>query len=110
MLFRSCSSFTDVLIFSSDKTEQTVSYKIVNFLEEKGITAEVYPEPKKMNHQYTYAEKKDIPFGIFITSILKIILYSCPIALIAYGLVSVRCCLVASNLRREAEEIKKWRE
>lgn len=61
------SSFTDVLIFSSDKTEQTVSYKIVNFLEEKGITAEVYPEPKKMNHQYTYAEKKDIPFGIFIT-------------------------------------------
>lgn len=46
----------------------------------------------------------------YSVSILKIILYSCPIALIAYGLVSVRCCLVASNLRREAEEIKKWRE
>lgn len=46
----------------------------------------------------------------YSVSILKIILYSCPIALIAYGIVSVRCCLVASNLRREAEEIKKWRE
>ena len=46
----------------------------------------------------------------YSVSIPKIILYSCPIALIAYGIVSVRCCWVASTLRREAEEIKKWRE
>ena len=46
----------------------------------------------------------------YSVSILKIILYSCPIGLIAYGLVSVRCYFVASNLRREAEEIRKWRE
>ena len=46
----------------------------------------------------------------YSVSILKIILYSCPTALIAYGIASVRCCWVASTLRREAEEIKKWRE
>lgn len=59
-------SFTDVLIFTTEKTDQALSYKIVNFLEQKGVNAEVYPEPKKMNHQYNYAEKKGIKFGLFI--------------------------------------------
>lgn len=59
-------SFTDVLIFSLPEDAQVLSYKIVNFFESEKINAEVYPEPKKMNHQYTYAEKKDIRWGIFL--------------------------------------------
>ena len=60
------SSFTDLLIFSLPEDDQALSYKIVNFFEAEKINAEVYPEPKKMNHQYTYAEKKDIRWGLFL--------------------------------------------
>ena len=60
------SSFTDLLIFSLPEDDQVLSYKIVNFFEAEKINAEVYPEPKKMNHQYTYAEKKDIRWGLFL--------------------------------------------
>ncbi|QOW61822.1 histidine--tRNA ligase [Treponema pedis] len=59
-------SFTDVLIFSDTGTDFALSYKTAAFFEACGINAEVYPEPKKINHQYTYAEKKDIKWGIFI--------------------------------------------
>lgn len=59
-------SFTDLLIFSLPEDDQVLSYKIVNFFEAEKINAEVYPEPKKMNHQYTYAEKKDIRWGLFL--------------------------------------------
>lgn len=59
-------SFTDLLIFSLPEDDQALSYKIVNFFEAEKINAEVYPEPKKMNHQYTYAEKKDIRWGLFL--------------------------------------------
>ena len=63
---RARGSFTDVLIFSSEKMETALCYQAARYLEEQKINAEVYPEAKKMNHQYAYAEKKDIPFGIFI--------------------------------------------
>ena len=59
-------SFTDLLIFSLPEDDQALSYKIVNFFEAEKINAEAYPEPKKMNHQYTYAEKKDIRWGLFL--------------------------------------------
>ena len=59
-------SFTDLLIFSLPEDDLVLSYKIVNFFEAEKINAEVYPEPKKMNHQYTYAEKKDIRWGLFL--------------------------------------------
>ncbi|UTC68186.1 MULTISPECIES: histidine--tRNA ligase [unclassified Treponema] len=60
-------SFTDLLIFSLPEDSQILSYKISNFLETQKINSEVYPEPKKMNHQYAYAEKKDIRWGLFLT-------------------------------------------
>lgn len=59
-------SFTDVIIFTNTNENLASSYKLASYFEANGINAEVYPEPKKMNHQYTYAEKKDIPFGVFI--------------------------------------------
>lgn len=46
----------------------------------------------------------------YSVSILRIVLYACPVALIAYGIASVKCHFVASALRREAEELERWRE
>ncbi len=60
-------SFTDVLIFSTPDSGLALSYKTASFFESCGINAEVYPEPKKINHQYAYAEKKDIVWGVFIS-------------------------------------------
>ncbi|MCE5255652.1 MAG: histidine--tRNA ligase [Spirochaetaceae bacterium] len=33
-------------------------------LRKAGISSEVFPEPKKMSHQYSYAEKKGIPYAL----------------------------------------------
>lgn len=59
-------SFTDLIIFTGYNDDLALSYKLAAFFEENGIHTEVYPEPKKMNHQYAYAEKKDISWGVFI--------------------------------------------
>lgn len=59
-------SFTDLIIFTGHTDDLALSYKLASFFEHNGINTEVYPEPKKMNHQYAYAEKKDISWGIFI--------------------------------------------
>lgn len=60
-------SFTDVIIFTSADTDLKMSYKTASYFESCGINTEVYPEPKKMNHQYAYAEKKDINWGVFLS-------------------------------------------
>ena len=38
------------------------------YLEQCGCRVEVFPEPKKIQQQYGYAEKKGIPWGLFIES------------------------------------------
>lgn len=46
--------------------EATEAYKVVAQLREKGIAAEIYPENAKLKKQFTYAEKKKIPYIVFI--------------------------------------------
>lgn len=60
------SSFVDVEIFCLDD-DLCVSYQaLAEVLRAKGISSEVFPEPKKMNQQYMVAEKKGISFGILM--------------------------------------------
>lgn len=48
------------------ENEATEAYKLVAQLRNKGIAAEVYPESSKLKKQFTYAEKKKIPYIVFI--------------------------------------------
>jgi histidyl-tRNA synthetase len=59
-------SFVDVEIFCLDE-ELSVEYQaLAESLRAKGLSAEVFPEAKKMNQQYVVAEKKGISFGILM--------------------------------------------
>lgn len=58
--------FTDLLIFCEKTTDLRLSCRAATYLEHIGVQAEVFPEPKKIQQQYTYAEKKGINWGLFI--------------------------------------------
>lgn len=45
--------------------EALESLKLIKALREKGVSVELYPDSAKLKKQFTYAEKKDIPFLIF---------------------------------------------
>ena len=47
------------------ENEAEEALKIIAKLREKGISAELYPEPAKLKKQFTYAEKKGIPNLVF---------------------------------------------
>ena len=47
------------------ENEAVEALKIIAKLREKGISAELYPEPAKLKKQFTYAEKKGIPNLVF---------------------------------------------
>jgi histidyl-tRNA synthetase len=55
-------SFTTVLFANFGTEEQNSCLKIASLLREKGISAEIYPEPAKLKKQLEYANKKNIPF------------------------------------------------
>jgi len=57
-------SFTDAVIFCMDEAKMTAYQKISAALRSKGIACEVFPDAKKMPQQYTWAEKKSIPWGL----------------------------------------------
>ncbi len=61
-----CRSFITAIIFCMNNADQILAYKLSAFLASKNINVEVYPEAKKMNQQYSYAEKKGIMQGIFL--------------------------------------------
>ena len=61
-----CSSFTDAIIFSDKKTDYATVYKIISYFKMNDIKVEVFPDNKKMNRQYEFAEKKGIKWGIFL--------------------------------------------
>ena len=56
----------DCIIFNIDDDLIGLLYKIAGDIREKGISCEVYPENKKLNKQFAYAEKKNIPVGVII--------------------------------------------
>ena len=59
-------SFVDAIIFCLDNSLMSYYIKIAAELRKSGISVEVFPDCKKINQQYSYAEKKGIPYGILI--------------------------------------------
>jgi histidyl-tRNA synthetase len=59
---------TRVLFFNMGEAESHVAFDIMQQLRGNGIACELYHEAAKINKQFTYAEKKNIPFVIIIGS------------------------------------------
>ena len=59
---------TKALFFNMGEAESLYSFEIMQQLRNNGIACELYHEAAKMNKQFTYAEKKNIPFVIIIGS------------------------------------------
>lgn len=62
-----CSS-SKVLVAYFGEEEKLYGLKILQELRNKKIPAEIYPEAAKIKKQFTYADKKNIPFVIIIGS------------------------------------------
>jgi len=59
---------TKALFFNMGEAESKVAFGIMQQLRGSGIACELYHEAAKINKQFTYAEKKNIPFVIIIGS------------------------------------------
>jgi histidyl-tRNA synthetase len=59
---------TKALFFNMGEAESRFAFGIMQQLRSNGIACELYHEPTKVNKQFTYAEKKNIPFVIIIGS------------------------------------------
>lgn len=59
-------SFTNAMIFYLDAPLAFEYQALAEKLRNENIAVEVFPEAKKMNQQYTYAEKKGIQYGIIV--------------------------------------------
>jgi histidyl-tRNA synthetase len=57
---------TQVLFFNLGKEGEPAVLALVQSLRKKGFRCEFYPEPVKFDKQFKYAEKKLIPFAVFI--------------------------------------------
>ena len=59
---------TKALFFNMGEVESNFAFSIMQQLRSKDIACEFYHEAAKINKQFTYAEKKNIPFVIIIGS------------------------------------------
>ncbi len=59
---------TKALFFNMGEEESRFAFDIMQRLRSSGIACELYHENTKINKQFTYAEKKNIPFVIIIGS------------------------------------------
>jgi histidyl-tRNA synthetase len=59
---------TKALFFNMGEAESRFTFGIMQQLRSNGIACELYHEASKINKQFTYAEKKNIPFVIIIGS------------------------------------------
>ena len=59
---------TKVLFFNLGPEESKTAYTFLQQLRQKGIASEIYHEPTKLDKQFKYAEKKNIPFAVIIGS------------------------------------------
>jgi histidyl-tRNA synthetase len=59
---------TKVLFFNLGEEESKTAYNLLQQLRQKGVASEIYHEPAKMDKQFKYAEKKNIPFVVIIGS------------------------------------------
>ena len=58
--------FIEAIVFYEKGNSIRVNSAAAEYLERNGCCVEVFPEPKKIQQQYTYAEKKGIDWGLFI--------------------------------------------
>ncbi len=59
---------TKVLFFNLGDKESNTAYRLLQQLRKKGIASELFHEQTKMDKQFKYAEKKNIPFVVIIGS------------------------------------------
>jgi histidyl-tRNA synthetase len=59
---------TKALFFNMGEAESRFAFSIMQQLRSSGVACELYHEATKINKQFTYAEKKNIPFIIIIGS------------------------------------------
>lgn len=57
---------TKVLITYFDQNGFTYGLKVLNRLREAGISSELYPDDAKIKKQFTYADKKQVPFVVIL--------------------------------------------
>jgi histidyl-tRNA synthetase len=59
---------TKVLFFNLGEEESKTAYQLLQGLRSKGIAAEIFHELAKLDKQFKYAEKKNIPFVVIVGS------------------------------------------
>jgi len=59
---------TRVLFFNMGEAEAGVAFELMQELRQSGIPAELFHEPVKVGKQFTYAEKKGVPYVVIIGS------------------------------------------
>jgi histidyl-tRNA synthetase len=59
---------TKAIFFNMGEKEATFAFAIMQQLRGKGISCELFHEPVKINKQFSYAEKKKIPFAVILGS------------------------------------------
>ncbi len=59
---------TQVLFFNLGENESAFAFTVMQQLRSSGIACELYHEMAKMDKQFKYAEKKNIPFAVIIGS------------------------------------------
>ena len=57
---------TKVLFFNLGEEESKKAYELLQQLRNKGIASEIFHDTVKMDKQFKYAEKKNIPFIVII--------------------------------------------
>jgi histidyl-tRNA synthetase len=59
---------TQVLFFNMGESEGKKAHEMAQALRKKGIRCELFHEPLKMDKQFKYAERKQVPFVAIIGS------------------------------------------
>ena len=75
---------TKALFFNMGEEESKFTFGIMQQLRSKGIACELYHEAVKINKQFTYAEKKNIPYVVIIGS-KEMEENACPVKHLASG-------------------------
>ncbi|WP_185851792.1 histidine--tRNA ligase [Blattabacterium cuenoti] len=66
-LFQTISNFPSKVLFINFGDEEVLyAYKMINFLREKEISTQLYPNAVRINKQFKYANDNNIPFTISI--------------------------------------------
>lgn len=64
----SIATTTKAIFFNLGDSEAGIALQLMNTLRDKKIACELYPEKVKIDKQFKYADKKNIPFAIIIGS------------------------------------------